>query len=320
MSRQTGHHMRWLIGCGALLGVLATPEAAAVDWATVQNRTVTVFQTGQSSWGWLLTPGDHGTAPVRRIREGETCLSCHADEERAIGSLIVSGQKLEPNPLSGMPAAFDVDVRVAREGDNLHVRFAWTSPDGAGWAGDDQVPAQVTFLLADDTLGAARIAGCWAACHGDMRGMPSQLDAEMTHYLPNSRTGMTAIGGGRDLRSADELAAELQRGAFYEFWQVELTGDGLQRVLDGYMLEARRDNADSEVRAEARREAGGWVVEMIRPLRPSGGPRKTLDPAREYTVAIAIHENSQSGRRHFVAFPMQMSFTRADAELTVGAR
>lgn len=293
--------------------------AAALDWSQMESRDVTLFQPGQSAWEWLLVPGEHDGG--RRMREGKDCLYCHAGEEPAIGNLIASGEMIEPSPMPGMPGAIELAVQAALEGDNLHLRLSWTSLAGAEPAGDETYQARATVMIADDTLSAARIAGCWAACHGDLPGMPDEMqDAELTKYLPNSRSRMTRTGGGADYKSDAEVAAELERGAFFEYWSVKLDQGTVLKALDGYFLEARREYADSAVSAEARLEDGRWVVEIARPLSPESGPRLALAPRSEYTVAFAVHDNHTDNRFHYTSFPMGLSLTGDGVVLVTKSR
>jgi hypothetical protein len=303
-------------GLFALLGWPASP--AAVDWGQVATSQMVLFQNGVASWEWLLVPATHDVGG-RRMREGRTCLSCHEGEETAIGNIAASGRRLEPNPLPGMPGTLELQLQAARDDTHLHLRLSWPSLTGGARAGDAEAAVRVTVMLGDDALSVAPIAGCWAACHNDMVGMPNaQPGQDLTKYLPNSRTQMTATGGGTGLRSAADLAAELARGAFLEYWQVELDeAGGVRRALDGYMLEARHANDASELSATARRDGDRWVVEMSRPLTPAGGPRKVVAAGRTYTVAFAIHDNYATKHYHYVGFPRRMVLDAGEAELVV---
>ena len=115
----------------ALLAVLLMP---LLTWAPVVHAAdIVLFQPGQSSWEWLLVPASHDGG--KRMREGKSCLYCHEGEAKVIGDLIVSGEKLEPNPIASMPGFVEMAVRhhekaigaldgVTFEGRVLSVRLA----------------------------------------------------------------------------------------------------------------------------------------------------------------------------------------------------
>jgi hypothetical protein len=291
----------------------------AVDWDEVDGRSIPMFQPGQGSWEWLLIPANHG-AGARRMREGRTCLSCHEGEERTIGQRIGSGQVLEPEPMEGMPGTIDVDLKVTRDDDDLHLRLSWAALTAAPRAGDAEVPARVTLMLGSEALSVASIAACWASCHSDLQGMSDPHAEQLTKYLPNSRTRMTATGGGDDLRTDAQLVEELAAGRYLEYWQAKLDENGVHEQVDGYFLDERHKNDSPEFTAHARRDGDQWVVEMSRPLESPGGPRLTIEPGVSYTLAIAVHDNYATHRHHYVSFPLQMVLDSGEADLIVTRR
>jgi cytochrome c-type protein NapC len=76
----------------------ATTSDSSVDWSAVPAYEVILFYPGESSMEWMLNGRDHGGA--RPLKAGDRCFDCHEGEEADIGELVVSGEKLEPNPLS----------------------------------------------------------------------------------------------------------------------------------------------------------------------------------------------------------------------------
>jgi hypothetical protein len=309
-----------LLVLGALVvgfGPGASFAREAIDWTGVDARTIPMFQPGQGSWEWLLIPANHA-AGARRMREGRTCLSCHEGEEHTIGERIGSGQVLEPDPMPGMPGTFDLELKVTRDDSHLHLRLAWPASTGSAPRGESDVAARVTVMLGSDALPVAHVAGCWAACHNDMRDMPNAHSDQLTKYLPNSRVRLTATGGGTDVRSDAELAAELEAGRFLEYWQARLGETELTGVVDGYVLESRHRNESAALDAHARREGDRWVVEISRPLAPGdGAPRKELVAGTRYTIALAVHDNHYTHRHHYVSFPLDMMLDTGDADLIV---
>ncbi|MDX1556339.1 MAG: ethylbenzene dehydrogenase-related protein, partial [Xanthomonadales bacterium] len=291
-----------LIGAFCAL-VLACPS---------QARDIVLFQPGQSSWEWLLVPASHDGG--KRMREGKSCLYCHEGEEKTIGNLIVSGEKLEPEPVSGMAGFTQMSVEASYDDQNLHLRLGWIPLPSANW-GHEASSTHLTVALGTPDLSVAPIAGCWAACHNDLPHMPDAAAGDLTKYLPGSRNKMSRTGGGTDIKSPAELEAQLAAGQYLEYWQAVLDGGELKSAGDGYFLEGRVANDHSAVSATAAFNGQGWSVELVRPLQPGQGPRHTLKEGVQYTLAIALHENHASGRYHYTSFPLSFVLGAGEAEL-----
>lgn len=286
--------------------------------AETQARELILFQPGQSSWEWLLVPASH--AGSKRIRDGRTCLSCHEDEEKAIGELIASGEKLEPQPISGMPGFISMSLEAAYDDENVYLTMNWLDAPPGNW-GDADAATQVTISIGSPELNIAPIAGCWAACHSDQSGMSDPAaGTELTKYLPGSRNRMTRTGGGSDIRTTAELDTELAEGRYLEYWQVVLTDDGLQSVGDGYFLDGRVANDDSAATATASSSDKKWMVEIVRPLKPAGKSRHALSEGVEYTLGVALHQNHASGRYHYTSFPIRFVLGAGAAELNAARK
>lgn len=278
-----------------------------------------LFQPGQSSWEWLLVPSSHEGG--KRMREGKTCLHCHAGEEEAIGNLIASGQKLEPAPVAGLPGIQKVDVTASFDETNLYLTLKWVSPALPEPIGDEEADIHLTVMLGSPEFSLAAIAGCWAACHNDLPGMPdAQAGQDLTKYLPGSRTKMSKTGGGDDLRPEAELAAQISKGEYLEYWQAVLDQGQLVGSSDGYFLQGRIPNDETAVQVTASADGAAWTVDMVRPLDPGGDTRHALSPGVEYTLAIALHEHHASGRHHYTSFPLRFYLGPGEAELNASQR
>jgi len=94
-----------------LCAALVAPSAQAIGWGRVTPTKVELFYPGQASWEWALTEKDHSGAP--KFRAGKNCRSCHDGEQQDIGNRIASGQKLEPDPITGNPGSNTLEVRAA---------------------------------------------------------------------------------------------------------------------------------------------------------------------------------------------------------------
>lgn len=288
------------------LATLASPAVA---------EEITLFQPGQSAWEWLLVPSKHDGG--KRIREGKTCLFCHAGEEPAIGNSMVSANELEPSPISGMAGTVAMTVSASYDDTNLYLSACWQQPEAAAPWGDEEAEQHLTFMLGSSELSLAPIAGCWASCHNDLPDMPNAAGQELTKYLPGSRNKLTATGGGTDIKPAAELQAQLAEGKYLEYWQLLLDGDQVTSARDGYFLDHRAKNPDSAVSGSGQAGAGACSLQLVRPLAAAGAGRHALQEGVEYTLAVALHANHASGRHHYTSFPMRFRLgAGGDAELT----
>jgi len=183
---------------GVLLGSNVTLAQTPSDWSKLPSNTVTLFYPGQSSYQWLRSP-KHKRAN-KQVLKGEACISCHEGEERDMGAVIVSGEKLEPHPQTGKPAVVDLSVKVAYDEVNVYFRFKWKTAnpypgtahphwqfDGAQWQQFgwprlhkkvwlDGQPAiyedRFSMMIDDGSIPMFAEQGCWLSCHTAMRDMP----------------------------------------------------------------------------------------------------------------------------------------------------
>lgn len=179
-------------------GGTAVGDMADISWATVPAKTVRLFYPGQSSYQWLRS-SEHKRA-IKKTAQGDSCVSCHEDEEEEIGQLIVSGERLEPHPIAGKQAVIDLAVQAAHDKDNLYLRFQWKTRnpypgtahphwrfDGKDWKAmgwprlhkkvwDEGQPAiyedRLSIMIDDGSVPMFAEQGCWLTCHDGMRDMP----------------------------------------------------------------------------------------------------------------------------------------------------
>lgn len=205
--------MRRLIGSAAGLGLgavtaLAWPGAVQAeppaDWSDIPTTTLTLFYPGQGGYEWMRS-SDHKRA-FTKVIEGDSCVSCHEGEEAEMGELIVSGQRLEPDPIEGKHGSVDLDVQVAYDAENAYLRFQWPTQmdrpgqmhnyiryNGEGWEfyGSHRASEKVrsgeeppiyedrlALMVDDGTVDDFAEQGCWLSCHTGMRDMPDEPTKE----------------------------------------------------------------------------------------------------------------------------------------------
>ena len=180
---------------GPLGPVMSAPPS---DWATVPTATVKLFYPGQSSYQWLRSP-DHNPAYQATV-QGISCVSCHAGQELEKGTMLVTGEKLDPHPIEGKQPVIDLNVQAAYDSENAYFRFQWQTRnsfpgvahphwrfDGTGWkqigwprlhkkVWDEGQPAiyedRLSMMVDDGSVPMFAEQGCWLSCHTAMRDMP----------------------------------------------------------------------------------------------------------------------------------------------------
>jgi Ethylbenzene dehydrogenase len=307
--------MSSLQGYVLIILVALTSQAMAVDWAGVQGKDITLFYPGQASWEWVLTQSSHSGA--KKFRGGKNCRDCHSGEEADIGALIVSGEKLEPDPIPGKPGSIQVNVKAAHDAEMLYVRIAW--PIRSTSVADKQDPdfeSRITMMLGDANVKEATRAGCWGACHADLSAMPTADDdgEGIRKYLSRSRTKLTRQGGGRNYKSPEQLQALIDAGYFLEYWQGKIS-EGKAVAVSGFVLDARKELEKPISGASAEVVDGQQVVILSRVLIAADPQHKDIVPATTYAVGFALHESYASERHHFVSFEHSLTLDKGEADL-----
>lgn len=276
--------------------LLAPERAAAVDWAKVPEKTVTLFYPAQISWDRLFTPGRH--SGQRRYPE-KTCAGCHVDiDEGPLGDSLVDAEKdKEPSPIPGKPPFIKAKVKTAHENGQLFVRFEFDPGKQPNVAMNKEVETKVTMILDDGGVKEAKQAGCWLTCHSDVESMRWSV-AGTTKYLTDTRIPKS---GGDIIKPPEELAKMRAAGNYLEYWQARINPGKPAIAVDGTILEKRTDNAKPVVKATATVTKGVYTVTLSRPLDAGPGYKK-IEPDKKYTVGFAIHTGHAAKRFHYVAF------------------
>jgi nitrate/TMAO reductase-like tetraheme cytochrome c subunit len=322
----------------------AAPTATGgsdIDWSGVPATEITLFYPGQASMEWILKGSDH--SGKRSFTKGDRCLECHEDEEGDIGDLIMSGEKLEPDPITGKRGSIAVNIQTAHDSDYLYMRFQW--PDAghvpaafaAGGKMDPENPVKLAVMLAtdDEKVEFADRAGCWQTCHIDASSMPLEPDAGalggsplassldfssgVTKYLKESRTEIEIEGkdgktrGGWDkLREAGEIQAALDNGQFMDLLRYS-SGSG--KSEDGYILAERVMSGGQGVAFSGSLNDGIWTVEMKRKLTSDKPGDISLSTDQLYNIGFAIHDDYSNRRYHHVSLGLKLGFDNDDAEI-----
>jgi len=293
--------------------------AQGIDWDSVEGKEITLFYPGQGSWEWTLTKSDHSGAT--KFRQGKNCSECHEGEEQSMGNLIVSGQKLEPQPIERKRGFIPVNVKVAHDGENFYMRLKWTEQGKDGFpAMDSKYETKVTVMFDDGEIAEATRAGCWGTCHDDATGMASNSGADLPKYLSKSREKNTRTGGGTNYKPDAEIAGLAASGVFLEYWQARLNHDQAPVAVDGHILKSRDENAAPAVSVSSQYNHGQWTVVFSRPMSVDGDFRKTITQGKTYSFGIAIHEAHAAKRFHHVSFDYTFVLNSGEADLVAPRR
>ncbi len=301
-------------------------SGGGVNWSKVPSRKVVLFYPGQASMEWVLRGKDHGGA--RPVKAGDRCFDCHDEETVDIGQLIVSGEKLETNPIPGKRGSIPVTISAVHDKSYLYMRFVWPDSKHApvpfvkGGKMDPENPIKLALMLATDDVKYAEQAGCWGTCHIDAKSMPLEPKGKaVTKYISESRTEIEIKGrdgkkqGGWDKRKSQaEIDAELKAGHFMD---VVRYSSGSGKVEDGYILADRVMKGGQGAEFTSSKEKGQWVIEMKRKLTSDkvGDVSMALDQV--YNIGFAIHDDYSKARYHHVSVGYKLGFDNEEAEINV---
>jgi nitrate/TMAO reductase-like tetraheme cytochrome c subunit len=318
--------------------VPAQAEGFGVNWSTVPDHEVTLFFPGQASIEWVQVGRMHGGA--RAFRVGDTCESCHNQETAAMGEKIIGGEVAEEQPIDGKRPAIPVRVQGAHDGQHLFLRFEWEAAEHVpldfvdGGRMDPDHPIKVAVTLSSDQPEYAEQAGCWAACHHDLRDMPAHPDdpagsglpldfsAGVTKYLKASRTEVeeagrrgATLGGWDKLEAPDVLENLLASGVFIDLMRVMSDGT----TEHGHVLEQRVMSGGIGFEARVAQSGGYWAVELKRPLVSDRPGDVSLRPGEIYNVSFAIHDDYADRRFHHVSLGYRLALDNPDVMFNITA-
>lgn len=293
----------------------SSTNAAEIDWGKVETRNIKVFYPGVASWEFMKDK-DHGTgAPTVKTMK-KTCADCHVGktgeydinaDQIITGELKKSKSKkpLEPQPLAGASGFKDVALQVAYDAENIYMRFQWqgsgasvTDPSLAKDDKADRISVQIA-----DKIKTFRNYGCFITCHDDQKDMPASRGEEtkLYGYYTRSKDGK--------LKPQDKLDGYLSKGQFMDLWIAAFEGTEVN-TADMYILQDRLEDQNDLV-ATGNFENGTYTVVITRKLTTGDIGDITLTEGAAFSIGIAIHDNKQKGRKHYVSFPVSIGLSTA---------
>lgn len=295
-----------------LLSALFLPalvQAQGVDWGQVEGKTVKVFYPGVASWDFVKHQ-NHGSGAAVVKKMSKACAECHvgqAGEYDIDAEQIVSGalktsatkQPLEPEPIAGMPGFKDVEVKIAYDADNIHVRFQW--PGSGASVADPALAkagrADAISVQISTKIGSFGKYGCFIACHDDQAGMPADSGADTKLYAYYARAEGAA-------RPQDKLDEHLSKGQFIDLWVASFEGAAV-KATDEHILHDRLVD-DNNLSVGGGFADGTYTVVITRPLSTGDTGDLALQDGSTFDIGIAIHDGGNKGRKHYVSFPVSI--------------
>lgn len=196
----------------AASGPAPAADATRLKWDGVPKTEITLFYPGQSTQEWMTSAAHK--AGATGVNEGKNCIACHEGEEADLGKVIVSGKKLEPNPIAGKPGSIKLTVQAAYDKEYFYLKASWPTHlkeagafhnykafKGGKWvtygsnrtdkdvkAGTSKVSYEdrFNFMFGDNkgTVAGFEAQGCWVTCHNSMRDAPNEPKKEEVEAHP----------------------------------------------------------------------------------------------------------------------------------------
>jgi len=298
-----------------ILALAGHSAVADVDWNSVEAKTIKTFYPGVTSWEFLGEQ-DHGTgaAPVKTLKKG--CADCHVGENDAYdikadeiiaGTHQMSKSKtpLEPEPIQGAKGGFiEVKTQVAYDAEQVHIRFQWAGSGASvadpALAADNKID-RISVQFANK-IQSFNNYGCYITCHNDQDGMPDDRGGKTKLYTYYSR--------GKDgLPAKDKLDGYKANGQFIDLWEAGFVGNEV-KAEDMYVLEDRIED-NNDLTATGSYENGVYTVVISRKLVTGDAGDIALAEGAAFSIGIAIHDNKNSGRKHFTSFPHAVGLATA---------
>ena len=317
--RRPGHNPVLTIAALLLMAPLALlwPQAGraqTVDWSKIQGKTIKVFYPGFASWEFVRSD-DHGTGmlPVRTFKKA--CADCHVGQsgeydinaDKIInGTLKMASSKkpFETKPLQGMPGFKDVEVKAAYDSQNIYLWFQWpgsgASVSDPSLAKDDK--ADRFSVQLNNTIKSFALYGCFMTCHNDENGMPDNngKDVKLYGYYTRTKDGSIVPQSTLDQYMSKQL--------FIDLWTTQFIGKEV-KVTDEYILQTRAKDDHNDVTASGSYANGKYTLMLTRKLSDGDKQDIQLQVGKTFHIGIAIHDNKNSGRKHYVSFPLSIGLS-----------
>lgn len=320
-----------------MLILIPAASHAEVDWNAVPVKKVALFYPGMTSWEYLVSQ-DHATGGNAVARGEKACQECHVKEGRfdifaddiLKGKLKIKsrGISLEPEPPKGITGFKDADVQAAYDSTNLYLRLKWPSPEGASFKDPSLEAKGLSDRIAiqlNGNLKSFSKAGCFMACHNDNAYMPDSPseDEVAAHpfYSKQKRKDVrlyayfTRARGWSNLKPEQEMEKYLKAGGFMDLWVAGFKGHDVV-TSDESIFYDRTTDSSQDLSAQGGWENGFYTLTIQRKLTTQDQMDIQLKEGKAFTVGLALYDNKNGHRKHYVSFPVSVSLGGVQAEVT----
>ena len=288
-------------------------QAAEIDWDQVETQTIKTFYPGVSSWDFVKSKNHStGAPPVRSAKK--PCKACHVGKDGSydIGAdgiisgelnMSSSGEPFEPEPSAGVNGFTDVSMQVAYDSQHIYLRFQWpgsgasvTDPSVA----EDDKADRISVQLANK-IKTFRLYGCFITCHDNQSGMPGNRgeDVHLYGYYTRSKG---------ELKPQETLDGYLSKGQLVDLWIATFEGSDV-KVSDQYILQDRIKDDQNDLSVTGSFEEGKYTAVFSRKLSTGNEGDIELTDGKVFNIGIAIHDNKNTGRKHYTSFPVSVGLS-----------
>ncbi|MEE8575409.1 MAG: ethylbenzene dehydrogenase-related protein [Thermodesulfobacteriota bacterium] len=308
--------------------------ASFVDWTGAESHRITLIYPGYTSYEFLVSD-DHRLGKRNILQTKKNCRRCHLSKRGELDlktDEIVSGKAkmkrsrkdFEDSPKPGKKGVLYANLQSAFDKDYIYIKLSWSSR-GTGWlaSGKKTASDRVSIQLNKDHEPFKRY-GCFITCHTDVHSMPNSPSKEEVradpYYSSKGRDEVhlyayyTRNGGSgwNNMKSAEEITELTKEGALIDLWSMELKA-GVAKVVDGWVLEDRRWEKNSDVDGTATWSSGGgggtYTAVFKRRLKTSSDKDIQIAVGDTISFAVAIHDGNATERKHYVSFPMTIGLS-----------
>lgn len=322
-----------------VLFLFAFPIAvyAEVNWDTVPAKKVQLFYPGMASWEYLVGK-DHPTGADAVARGEKGCQDCHLKDgvvniladDIIKGKLRMKGRgiALEPVPPMGLAGFNEMEIQAAYDSTNFYLRLKWQSPEGAGFKDpslDSKGLSDRVAIQVNGNLKSFNKAGCFITCHNDMSHMiDSPTDSEVTAFPFYSRQKrrdvrhyayFTRSRGWSGLKPEQDMERYLKSGGFMDLWVAGFKGQEIV-VSDESVLSDRTRDLSQDIFAEGTWADGFYTTVITRKLATKDQSDIQLQEGKGFSMGLAVYDNKNGNRKHYVSFPLSVFLGGKTADLT----
>lgn len=310
---------------------------AEVDWGIVAANKVPMFYPGMTSWEFLVGP-DHSTGANAVAKGEKSCQDCHVKEGRfdifaddiIKGKLRIKGSNtpFEPEPLKGLPGFKDLEVQAAYDATDFYLRLKWPSLEGASFKDPSLDAKGLSDRIAiqfNGNLKAFNKNGCFMTCHNDaahMQDSPSEDEVSANPFYEKQKRKdvrlyayFTRTKGWAGLRPEQDMEKYLKAGGFMDLWVAGFKGQDVV-ISDESVFYDRIKDSSQDITAQGGWQDGFYTLVISRKLKTQDQMDIQLLDGKTFTIGLAVYDNKNGNRKHYVTFPVSVSLGTGQADIT----